>query len=46
MLLFQENRQGLTQHNTPDHTDASLGDAILEKKQLLTQPAASDADLK
>lgn len=29
-LVFEETRQGLTQHNTPDHADASLSDAILE----------------
>lgn len=49
LLLFQETMQRLPQHNTPDHADASLGDTTLEKKkkkELLTQPAASDAHLK
>lgn len=43
LLLFQETRQRLPQHNTPDHAEVSSGDAILEKnsylpsQQLVTQ---------
>ena len=35
LLLIQETRQGLTQHNTPDYADMSLADVILEEKSYL-----------